>query len=185
MKAVKRYPDAEIRRILDIVQSEKNVSGFDDPAFFALSNFLSSIAGESRPTISETRGALSELRAVLMALAEGRKTSIAFTGALVYARTKEGRIHRRLEGGYATRVVDRVIDLILQAGASRLQACPFRSDPNERKTACGRLFLAERRQRFCSVEHSKADARRAYRKRERERRDRERRAVLGKKRTSR
>ena len=71
------------------------------------------------------------------------------------ARTRgsHSRLHKYFSGRLSAALVLAAVDLLDRAGPERLMACPF--TPHSGTQPCGRLFLAIRRQLFCSTRHSK------------------------------
>jgi hypothetical protein len=83
-----------------------------------------------------------------------------------WARSR-GRIQQQVTGPLSIRLVLEFIRLLERVGADRLMGCPLQM--NEQGAQCGRVFLARRRQRYCTVEHSREAAMRAFRARQLER----------------
>ena len=104
--------------------------------------------------------AIEEVRRCLLDLASQRLHEARFpSGGFVFAVTELG-LDRRFIGPLPAALVQAAIDLVAAAGPLRLRFCPHRPEGSE--TPCARLFLAERRQKFCSLEHSRAAAWAAY-----------------------
>jgi len=64
-------------------------------------------------------------------------------------------------------VVFALVDDLNAAGADRLRACAFKADDGG---PCGVIFLASRRQLFCSARHAQAAAWQRYQPKRKERR---------------
>jgi hypothetical protein len=126
-----------------------------------------------------------EIRRFLTALAYRNHYELPVEGSLVFlpaedpaarqpltkARGRGPRLQliQELYGhSLAAAIIQSAADLLRRVGLARLMACPFR--PNPDGPPCGQLFLARRRQLFCSVEHSKAHALRVWRQAEQEKR---------------
>lgn len=114
-----------------------------------------------------------ELRRCFTELAVGRKyyytaPSIMWSFAPPASRPAGARTSdpitraNELEVGtnYDASLVFLVIDLLNSIGADRLKACSYRRSAEE--STCGRIFIAQRRQKFCSAEHAQKAAWRAY-----------------------
>ncbi|MGH8697540.1 MAG: hypothetical protein ACREVS_13745 [Burkholderiales bacterium] len=73
-------------------------------------------------------------------------------------KTATGRIEAEAHFlGYVwLQLVLLAVRLLDEVGAPRLKTCPFRKNPDTPQ--CGRLFIATRRQKFCSTKESRAVA---------------------------
>jgi hypothetical protein len=107
--------------------------------------------------------ALEEIRRCLLNLASQRlHESTVPTGAFVFCITETG-IDRRFLGPLYAALVHAGVDLLAAAGPLRLRFCPY--VPEGASTPCARVFLAKRRQKFCTTSHARAAAWSAYIKR--------------------
>jgi hypothetical protein len=118
-----------------------------------------------RAYVLETQG---HLRECFTELANGRKYSFYAPriqwffeppGPRPSGARVSGRITRWNEVQVTqmhTALIFYAIDLLDAVGPDRLKACHFGTEP------CGKLFIARRRQKFCSPDHARRAAWRAY-----------------------
>jgi hypothetical protein len=64
------------------------------------------------------------------------------------------RLTQRFSGSLFARMTLATLDYVKQVGVTRVRRCPYPEDPGAPEQ-CARLFVASRRQRYCSREHTR------------------------------
>jgi hypothetical protein len=130
----------------------------------------------TRPTADGVPETQQALRECVEALAQRLPDMVWMpeTGWAIFPPRRPGEPITRVQsdpgGGRLTpaAVVFQLVDDLNAIGAHRLRACPLETNGQP----CGVIFLATRRQRFCSRRHAVADAQKRYEpKRKARRRD--------------
>ena len=122
----------------------------------------------------EWMGALLRVGRTLAALVDGAPQKFDLTSLTVHVepRTTGGRRDWRKSislglTDFGTALTLAIVDDVMTVGVERLKACPYRAAPGE--PLCGRIFLAQKRQTWCSPEHRIQAAYRAWARRGRPR----------------
>ena len=173
-----RTPEARVRWLLAF--AGRDLARLSAPArqqawdgVFALQSGQPVRVSLHRETLEETHAAL---RACIESLANGRPHNLFVPGMFWTLRPparrptgarRSGPIQRESVEATIMRdqmppaVVFAFVDDLNMISPDRLQACPYTPDEGPR---CGRIFLARRRQRYCSRAHAQAVAWRTYAK---------------------
>jgi hypothetical protein len=176
LERVGRTPEARVRRLLayagwDLARRCLAAQRRVWDAFFALQSHQAVRVPVHAPTLAETQEAL---RAAIDALANGRPCNLWVPG-MTWTLTPPAAQRRRstrhsapitresvesplLRPAMPAAVVLTLVDDLNRIGADRLRACPLEDDGRR----CGVVFLATRRQRFCSRRHTQAAAWQTY-----------------------
>jgi hypothetical protein len=119
-------------------------------------------------------GALLRVGRTLAALVDGTTQKFDLMSMTVHVepRTARGRREWRKSislglTDFGTALTLAIVDDVMAVGVERLKACPYRAAPGE--PPCGRIFLAQKRQTWCSPEHRIQAAYRAWTRRGRPR----------------
>ena len=119
-------------------------------------------------SLEEWQRALTRVRETLTALVQGTPRTLALKAITVrvepqtrydfVVERQTERVRRSWKktvglgrADFATALALAVIDDVIVVGVERLKACPYRAAPAE--PTCGRIFLAQKRQTWCSPEH--------------------------------
>lgn len=170
-----RTPEARARRLLtyvgwDLARRSPAARRRVWEAFFALQSRQPVRVPVHDATLTETHAALREC---LAALANGRPYRLWVPGMTWTlrppARRRVGTRHSApiaresaessvMRQAMPAMVALAVVEELNRIGADRLRACPLERDGRQ----CGVLFLATRRQRYCTPRHAQAAAWDAY-----------------------
>jgi hypothetical protein len=176
LERVGRTPEARVRRLLayaawDLAGRSPAARRRVWNAFFALQSHQAVRVPVDAATLAETQEAL---RAAIDALANGRPCQLWVPGMTwtltpPAARrrrptrqsapiTRESIESRVIRPAMPAMIVLAFVDDLNRIGADRLRACPLEGDGQR----CGVVFLATRRQRYCTPRHTQAAAWQTY-----------------------
>jgi predicted RNA-binding Zn ribbon-like protein len=162
-------PASRLRYLLAIAQGP-DVEQLPDAAANALTAGLHNVYGQRQPSRAALAAGFRELREWFRNLVAQRSHEVLLTpksrASLVYLVTEGGGLERRFIGDFSAALVDAAADLLQRVGVDRLRACPL---PLTQFIGprCGQLFIAERRQTYCTTGHARAQARREWRRKQR------------------
>jgi hypothetical protein len=80
------------------------------------------------------------------------RVDVWFSPAHVEGPTDSRSMVPRFAGSLVARMTLATLDYVKAVGPGRIRRCPYAADASA--TPCGRLFLAVRRQRYCSLGHT-------------------------------
>jgi hypothetical protein len=161
-----KSPADRLRGLLEITQRNLDVEHLSDTEALTLVDMLATIA-HRRPSRAEVAEGLLELSRWFFDLTSQASAELPVgRGSLVYLLTEDGDLQRTFSGSFAVALIDEAASLLQRAGAHRLRRCPLRLPRTGE--ICGRLFIGERHQKYCTPPHAQIQARRESRRRERE-----------------
>jgi hypothetical protein len=135
--------------------------------FYAKSGAQVSVWPDSR---GRWQGALMRVGKTLAALVHGTSQKFELVKVPVRVEPSTTRGHREWRKTFDLGLTDfgtaltlAIIDDVITVSVERLKACPYRAGADQPE--CGRIFLAQKRQTWCSPEHRVQAAYRAWTRR--------------------
>lgn len=103
-------------------------------------------------------GPPAEVSWLVLPLADDKNRRTRRPGRKAEGRGPHVRLGLEARGPLPVALVLAAVDLLNDVGADRLRACPLPLGEEEQQTPCGRLFLARRRQLYCTIPHARMAA---------------------------